>query len=601
MCIRFDYYDGMEINSKNVSWAGERLDKLINSSLGILDLIELYQISTLIKVIKKQKNKLNYISHFLSRKSEINKKLNKSYYGCTQIINKLTNLNNMEKFYFIKCNKYFWLYLIDFKKMAGDNVLKLMDFCCRKFGGSLLLQNKLCKLFEKQIVDYMLNDDMMLFTFYKRMDQLVNFSDNIYENGKKEQIIEKYLNKSSEKNLNILNFISTDKKISKNLVKNARISKKAKELKTKYCTNFNVNIITSNGTDYIEYGGVAFPFFRNYFSEMKLNDCEEILSQASLLDGLHMCIAPSGIIRSTLSTELLKEEYTGKYYKYDYIKVKDLVCLKFFNLYLEKLKENRISIIDVLNLILRKTLPDKFQIDNFKDVQIENEISLDKINTSLCKFLHTLIKMYDGFAETSDMNLSDLDGLKVPKLEDIKSVITKKYVIINDPTIKSLSRVFNQFSYIFERSDYTLRDYDKINISPLIDKKIIECTKNNEIIISDKGFFNLLYLLNIYDEIPYNEITLNDSRKIIDNLIMQDKAFFKSRLLNTRESNYLSYFIDDKFTNGFGIRNVYMHGSDLNLSEEEHKNNNVRLLYVICVLILKMMEDLKLYISESEN
>ncbi|WP_143444117.1 hypothetical protein [Apilactobacillus kunkeei] len=583
------------MDDQNLEWVNQRLNKVINSSIDFLDLIELYQISMFIKKIKKGTNTFTDSHELLSRISEINKKLQRSFYDCYQIVSKLQKLDNMEKLYFTECNQYFWLFLINFQKMKNDDLLVIMNFCYRKFGGSLLLQEKLCKKFESQISSYMLNDHEMLFPFYKNLDNLGNFPTNIYKNGKKEIIIENFLNQSAEKDLNVLNFISTDKKISLNPVKNVRLSRKAGNIRDQILPDFDLSVENINGVNYIGFAECFFPIPSNLFDLSCLNDNERILRQSNLLDQLSMCSAPSGLIRPTLVTEIMKQEYVRTYYPYELVKLKDLVSLNIFCLYIEKLKEKKMSFIDVINSFLRETLPDKFNIRNFIDIQIKKEDSLDEQNNVLCNFIHALIKIYDGYAETKDINSSDLFDLKVPKFENIRSIVPKKYVTINDSNVITLAKTYNQFSYIFENSNYVLKDYDKININLLLKNRIIEVSSDNKVEISNDGYLNLLKLLNNYGEIPYNEICDKKTKSIIDKLINEGKAEFKSTLLNKRESDYISYFIDDKFTNGLGIRNVYMHGSGLKLSKDEHKKNETRLLYVICLLLLKMIEEFKLY------
>lgn len=69
------------------------------------------------------------------------------------------------------------------------------------------------------------------------------------------------------------------------------------------------------------------------------------------------------------------------------------------------------------------------------------------------------------------------------------------------------------------------------------------------------------------------------------------------------EQDFLSYLYGNKFTDAIGIRNNVAHVSNHGLTEEEHKENYLWLLYIIIVLELKFLEELylKKFIEEKRN
>ena len=67
----------------------------------------------------------------------------------------------------------------------------------------------------------------------------------------------------------------------------------------------------------------------------------------------------------------------------------------------------------------------------------------------------------------------------------------------------------------------------------------------------------------------------------------------KSTLFSKPETNYINYLLNRaEYDNGLEIRNRYMHGiQQVNLNEEEHKQNYLILLRLFILLAIKINDD----------
>ena len=69
-----------------------------------------------------------------------------------------------------------------------------------------------------------------------------------------------------------------------------------------------------------------------------------------------------------------------------------------------------------------------------------------------------------------------------------------------------------------------------------------------------------------------------------------------NNLLTPEEQNYFSYILNnERFTNAYAIRNLYVHGSNAPVDDEKfHEIAYTRLLIMFVLLLLKIDDDLTL-------
>jgi hypothetical protein len=80
-------------------------------------------------------------------------------------------------------------------------------------------------------------------------------------------------------------------------------------------------------------------------------------------------------------------------------------------------------------------------------------------------------------------------------------------------------------------------------------------------------------------------------------MIEEDLIYEESTLFSKPEQSYLNYYLNSsEYTNGFDLRNVYSHGSPVEVdSDEVHEMRYFMYLKIFILAFLKIDDDLYLY------
>ncbi len=139
-------------------------------------------------------------------------------------------------------------------------------------------------------------------------------------------------------------------------------------------------------------------------------------------------------------------------------------------------------------------------------------------------------------------------------------------------------------------------EYQHEHLNYLIDKNYISIDKNNYIQVT--SWNRVLILRDIFENevasfhhypVDVQEEALNMSREGI--------VYFGDSLFAVPEQNYFNYYLNkSEFTNGYDLRNSYLHGTQAN-PDEIHVHENSYLLYLklLTLAILKIEDDLFIY------
>lgn len=223
-----------------------------------------------------------------------------------------------------------------------------------------------------------------------------------------------------------------------------------------------------------------------------------------------------------------------------------------------------------------------------------------------------LLKQYKLLVDDGDIDLEliQIDSNPI-RFSELSSFNDKKYIYSNDNQILYLKYVFfssqSFLHYIKPFEDkynnlYDLLLNENVRIEDFKDYQKQEVEKlisENYLKINENGFIKLekdIMILIIY-EIHQNEVlnywnyskTMRDE---IDILINNGLLKFENTLLTAQEKNYFNYYLNKKeFTNGYDLRNKYLHGTN-SFSEDEHKMDYYRLLKIIILTLLKIEDDI---------
>jgi hypothetical protein len=142
--------------------------------------------------------------------------------------------------------------------------------------------------------------------------------------------------------------------------------------------------------------------------------------------------------------------------------------------------------------------------------------------------------------------------------------------------------------------------HQKPEINYLIEKGFVTKDEQNRL-----GFANHLRML-ILKDLYENEVASyyhfpEEIRLEIDRMFGENIIHYDNSLFSKPEQDYFNYHLNkQEFTNGFDLRNSYLHGTQANPDEtEKHENAYLTYLKLLTLAFLKMEDDLM--INQLEN
>ncbi|MCH1965680.1 hypothetical protein [Paraclostridium sordellii] len=293
-------------------------------------------------------------------------------------------------------------------------------------------------------------------------------------------------------------------------------------------------------------------------------------------------------------------------------KYKEMISDVEIQSYIDVLSIFNIRLEDMIEWFFYEYLDKEFSIKNFiVRMPSENASYFEKCRTILPE-IDRIFKQFNVLIEENeiDQELIQMSSSSV-KNKDIMSFNDKKYVYPLDMWYQNASfLIFSDQSGIF----YIPEKYEKYeNFSELIindnitihdfqENQLHEVRwliDNNLIIENEEGYikFSDIKLIYILKELYYEDVLSywhypREIREVIDNLAGQNYVCFESTLLSRGEQDYLDYYLNkSKFTNGYDIRNRYLHGTNSN-DENQYKVDYYSILKLLVIIIIKINDDL---------
>jgi len=285
-------------------------------------------------------------------------------------------------------------------------------------------------------------------------------------------------------------------------------------------------------------------------------------------------------------------------------KYKEMIYLTLIRAYIDYLNQNDLYIEQIFKWFFEKYLPTEFSVNGF-NIKIPNpEDTYYEKNLKMSAQFHRVLKQYNLYKKYGEIDKELVERIQVPRLSSLPSLYGGKYIYINSRELQQAANI------IF--SDQSGFGYNENSESP-VHNRLIEGIpessfgENNlrlrelikqEILVIEKGSvkwksLNFLYLLkNLFYKRSTNYYYLNRELKELVNRLLDVKNIrIESKLFSQEESEYLDYYLTDRYSNGPGIRNNYMHGSTEDLSEEDNKQNYYILIYLFCLLVININEE----------
>lgn len=270
-----------------------------------------------------------------------------------------------------------------------------------------------------------------------------------------------------------------------------------------------------------------------------------------------------------------------------------------------------VRIESMIEWFFNEYIKEEFNINEFIiKLPSENTSYFEKCRSILPE-IDRIFKQYNVLIEEGeiDQELIQMSSSSV-KNKDIKSFNKKKYAYPYGDWYKTASfLIFSDQSMILYmpvkgehknfvdliikekvlKSDF--QEYQLQGIEWLVDNNIISYDDYGYLKFVDK---NLIYVLK---DLYYNDVLSywhypEEIKKVIEQLEEKNHVCFENTLLSRNEQDYFDYYLNKtKFTNGYDIRNKYLHGTNSN-DEKQYESDYYRILKLMVIIIIKMNDDL---------
>jgi len=238
---------------------------------------------------------------------------------------------------------------------------------------------------------------------------------------------------------------------------------------------------------------------------------------------------------------------------------------------------------------------------------------LEKIRTLTPDF-EFFLKQYKLFVDEKsiDFELIQIDSTPI-RISEIYSYKPKKYLYLDDNLILHLKYLFfseqshlyyvkpfkNKYHCLFDlitnenvKLDY-FGNYQKESIQGLINDGYLKLSNEEYVTLNKEILIYLVGELHHKEVLSYWNYPL-PCRQVMDELIEKKLVIEENTLFSRQERNYLNFYLNKKeFTNGYDLRNKYLHGTNT-LSEKDHEFDYHRLLKLIILTLLKIDDDINI-------
>lgn len=276
------------------------------------------------------------------------------------------------------------------------------------------------------------------------------------------------------------------------------------------------------------------------------------------------------------------------------------------------LKERNNSIENLLKSFI-SILNTSLEVDFRLSFASTSSSYLEKIRT-IAPELEFLLKQYNCYVKENiiDFELLEFDSIPV-RFGEILSLVDKKYIYPLGDTINELKYYFfsdqcmlyyikpyeekyKDFYSLLSNENIKLEDFEKYKLN-IINKLIQEdyLYIDNNSFLRVKNDIKLFLIGELHREGVLSYWYYDkDIRLEIDKMVLEGLAYSENTLFTEQETDLFNYFLNKKeFTNGFDLRNKYLHGTNSS-SEEKHKQDYYLLLRMMILVLLKIRDDVAL-------
>lgn len=285
------------------------------------------------------------------------------------------------------------------------------------------------------------------------------------------------------------------------------------------------------------------------------------------------------------------------------------------SMYISLLHTKKINIENLIIWFYSTYLPIEFNIPQIRThITTEHRTYLEKCH-EMATNIDVIFKQFQCYKDYKNISFELLSVTSRPvKFENIESLVKNKYVygygsifdklcygMFSDQCmlhyVERIKKTYRSFYELLKNekiyiSDYP--DYLQDSIKTLIAFDLIEINENKQILLKNRLRVYLLSELDNVGFISFHHFDKQYQYEIYD-LEQIGIVCFENTLLSRQEANYFNYYLNDAFSNGPKLRNLYAHGIEyLNTDEGQHYNNYLILLKLMILLIIKINDEFEI-------
>ena len=277
--------------------------------------------------------------------------------------------------------------------------------------------------------------------------------------------------------------------------------------------------------------------------------------------------------------------------------------------YLNQLNGLDIKLESIFKWFFEVYLCDEFNAKGFVyNTPSDNTTELEKCKL-LASEIDSILKQFtffvaDGYIDRDLFEISSNHLL----MRDIPSFCKEKYIYANNKVCKdSMWLLFSDQSTLTytNKTKSTYHDFcsilqnEKMNINDFFDyqKPTIHWLEQHDCItIEDNELINVnIQKVSILKDLYHNQASclpyLRNYQMPLIRMLNADEIFYGSSLFSKPEQSYLNYVLNrSEFSNGYDLRNKYIHGTH-SLQTKEHEADYIELLKIMVLIIIKINEE----------
>lgn len=623
----------------------ERVEKLLNtidlnSDLDIADLLELYDVklyldNDLYLLSWNEATKINY-------KALVDQAwlLIKKFWLGINDFNILSCISYLEYNY----NETYWRlinYFQVYKKISKPVFISILDKF--PFQITYIMANKnIVQHFDIEISSFLMNYKTAAELLLSRIEEKQSSDRTEYHFptcltlNDRETIMDKYLD-NPDANLNYVRLIEKSKD-SAQLKLSAKLKLKAKRkavqlnsqiMEDGYTWREGVQVVLDKDQeDLVNYSRNE-GILEVSYSEEYLNSKTTETSLFQVFRKLFAYLDNTGLITlvskpSELDVmEIIQMQSKNEYVTGTVFLRKSMLSQLQLLIYNDYLKRRNINLEETIEAVVTQYFRKAFDIDLKLKFPSGSATYLEKIRTLSPEF-EFLLRQYQAFVNDGEIDLELLQINSLPLFySDIRSTVQKKYVYSEHEKIRYLKFIFfsdqsplhyvkpfnSKYSRLYDllvSEDVDIdnfANYQRPQIDQLIADDYLMLNNNNCVKLKKKLMLFLIgemHSANVISYWHYPELI----RQTIDDMAKDGLVTFDNKLFTKEELNYFNFYLNKKeYTNGYDLRNKYLHGTNT-ASENEHHSEYYMLLKIVILAVLKIEDDLILnktaLISKSE-